>query len=268
MTLLALLLGLCIGSFLNVVVWRVPRGESVVWPGSHCPRCGTDLPWTNNIPVLSWVFLRGQCQFCHGPISVQYPLIELLSGGLWVLLAQPGVGRFGPLEPLPNLLAGGLLLSLLLPLALIDLRTMRLPEPLCRWGVISGLVLSAVAGWWLGLGTELLLWHAVAAVTGLLIFEAISGLGEKLLGAPALGLGDAKLAALLGAWLGLQGLAVACAVAVVLGAAFGLAGRLSGLLGPKQPFPFGPFLALGGLLSWLACDALWAVLINPGPMGL
>ena len=221
MTLLALLLGLCIGSFLNVVVWRLPRDESVVWPGSHCPRCGTDLPWTNNIPVLSWVVLRGQCQFCHGPISVQYPLIELLSGGLWVLLAQPGVGRFGPLEPLPNLLAGGLLLSLLLPLALIDLRTMRLPEPLCRWGVISGLVLSAVAGWWLGLGTELLLWHAVAAVTGLLIFEAISGLGEKLLGAPALGLGDAKLAALLGAWLGLQGLAVACAVAVVLGAAFG-----------------------------------------------
>ena len=179
MTLLALLLGLCIGSFLNVVVWRLPRGESVVWPGSHCPRCGTDLPWTNNIPVLSWVVLRGQCQFCHGPISVQYPLIELLSGGLWVLLAQPGVGRLGPLEPLPNLLAGGLLLSLLLPLALIDLRTMRLPEPLCRWGVISGLVLSAVAGWWLGLGTELLLWHAVAAVTGLLIFEASRGLGEN-----------------------------------------------------------------------------------------
>ncbi|NBQ37659.1 MAG: prepilin peptidase, partial [Synechococcus sp.] len=133
MMLLALLLGLCIGSFLNVVVWRLPRGESVVWPGSHCPRCGHDLPWTNNIPVLSWVLLRGQCQFCHGPISVQYPLIELLSGGLWVLLAQPGVGRFGPLDPFPNLLAGGLLLSLLLPLALIDLRTMRLPEPLCRW---------------------------------------------------------------------------------------------------------------------------------------
>ena len=106
MTLLALLLGLCIGSFLNVVVWRMPRGESVLWPGSHCPRCGTDLPWTNNIPVLSWVFLRGQFQFCHGPISVQYPLIELLSGGLWVLLAQPGVGRLGPLEPLANLLAG------------------------------------------------------------------------------------------------------------------------------------------------------------------
>ena len=241
MTLLALLLGLCIGSFLNVVVWRVPRGESVVWPGSHCPRCGADLPWTNNIPVLSWVVLRGQCQFCHGPISVQYPLIELLSGGLCVLLAQPGVGRMGPLEPLPNLLAGGLLLSLLLPLALIDLRTMRLPEPICRWGVISGLVLSALAGWWLGLGSELLLWHALAAATGLLIFEGISGLGEKLLGAPALGLGDAKLAALLGAWLGLQGLAVACAVAVVFGAAFGVAGRLSGWLGPKQPFPFGPF---------------------------
>ena len=221
MTLFALLLGLCIGSFLNVVVWRVPRGESVVWPGSHCPRCGHDLPWANNIPVLSWVLLRGQCQFCHGKISIQYPLIELLSGGLWVLLAQPGVGRLGALEPWPNLLAGGLLLSLLLPLALIDLRTMRLPEPICRWGVISGLLLAALSGVWLGIGSELLLWHSLAAVTGLLIFEAISALGEKFLGQPALGLGDAKLAALLGAWLGLQGLAVACAVAVVLGAAFG-----------------------------------------------
>ena len=268
MTWLALLLGLCIGSFLNVVVWRVPRGESVVWPGSHCPRCGHDLPWNNNIPVLSWLVLRGRCQFCHGPTSIEYPLIELLTGGLWVLLAQQGVGRLGPLDPLANLLAGGLLLSLLLPLALIDLRTMRLPEPLCRWGVICGLVLSAIAGFWLGSGSELLLWHALAAATGLLVFEAISNLGEKLLGAPALGLGDAKLAALLGAWLGFQGLAMACAVAVVLGAAFGLAGRLGGWLGPKEPFPFGPFLAVGGLLSWLACDALWALLINPGPMGL
>ena len=89
MTLLALLLGLCIGSFLNVVVWRAARRIGG-GPGSHCPRCGTDLPWTNNIPVLSWVFLRGQCQFCHGPISVQYPLIELLSGGLWVLSPSQG----------------------------------------------------------------------------------------------------------------------------------------------------------------------------------
>ena len=104
----------------------------------------------------------------------------MLFRSLWVLLAQPGVGRLGALEPWPNLLAGGLLLSLLLPLALIDLRTMRLPEPICRWGVISGLLLAALSGVWLGIGSELLFWHSLAAVTGLLIFEAISAKDEPL----------------------------------------------------------------------------------------
>ena len=85
---------------------------------------------------------------------------------------------------------------------------------------------------------------------------------------PALGLGDAKLAALLGAWLGLKGLVVACALAVILGACFGVIGRISGQLGSRQPFPFGPFLALGGLLSWIACDTFWALLISPERLGV
>jgi leader peptidase (prepilin peptidase)/N-methyltransferase len=256
----AALLGACVGSFLNVVVWRVPRQESVVWPGSHCPRCGSKLPWHHNLPILSWLLLRARCGFCAKPISIRYPLVELLCAGLWVLLALPGVGRMGSPAQLPNLLAGGLLLAWLLPLALIDADSLRLPEPLCRWGIVSGILVTAGLGLQQGRAAELLLHHVSAAAVGLLAFEAVSRIGQKLLGVPVLGLGDAKLAALLGAWLGLKGLAVACASAVFLGALFGLAGRLSGRLGPRQPFPFGPFLAIGGLLSWLACEQIWGML--------
>ena len=268
LALIAAVFGLCVGSFLNVVVWRLPRGESVVWPGSHCPHCGHGLPWFHNIPLLSWLLLKGRCGFCSAPISIQYPALELLSSGLWVLLTLPGAGRMGSLPPMLNLLAGGILMSQLLPLALIDARTMRLPEPLCRWGVISGLCVSAAFGVLQGHGAQLLLWHATAAATGLLVFEAISALAERILGVPALGLGDAKLAALLGAWLGLRGLGLAIASAVILGALFGVVGRLSGRLGPRQPFPFGPFLVAGGVLSWVAADTVAWLLLQPDRLGV
>ena len=268
LALIAAVFGLCVGSFLNVVVWRLPRRESVVWPGSHCPHCGHGLPWFHNIPLLSWLLLKGRCGFCSAPISIQYPALELLSSGLWVLLTLPGAGRMGSLPPMLNLLAGGILISQLLPLALIDARTMRLPEPLCRWGVMSGLCVSAAFGVLQGNGAQLLLWHATAAATGLLAFEAISALAERILGVPALGLGDAKLAALLGAWLGLRGLGLAIASAVILGALFGVVGRLSGRLGPRQPFPFGPFLVAGGVLSWVAADTLAWLLLQPERLGV
>ncbi len=260
---LAALLGLCVGSFINVVVWRLPRAESLLWPGSHCPRCGKSLQWHQNIPLVSWLLLKGRCGFCRSSISPSYPAVELLTAGFWVLLALPGVGRIGNPGIVLNLLAGGLLLTWLLPLALIDIKTLRLPESLCRWGVISGLVCTFALGYLQGKGAELLLFHCLAAAVGLLAFEGVSATAEKLMGTPALGLGDAKLAALLGAWLGLKGLGVAVGLAVLLGAVFGLLGRLSGKLAARQPFPFGPFLAVGGLLSWLACNQIWGFVINP-----
>lgn len=262
LALLALVLGLAVGSFTNVVVWRLPRGASVLRPGSHCPRCGRPLHWWMNVPLVSWWLLGGRCGFCHTPIPITYPLVELLSGGLWVLMAWPGVGRLGPLPPLLNLLAGGLLLLWLLPLALIDLTTLRLPESLCRWGLLTGLALTLVAVLLLPEQAGLLRWHLLACVVGLLGFEATSALAERLLGQPALGLGDARLAALLGAWLGLGGLGLAVALAIVGGALFGVAGRLSGRLGPREPFPFGPFLAAGGMLAWLGGDSLAALLLK------
>jgi leader peptidase (prepilin peptidase)/N-methyltransferase len=161
--------------------------------------------------------------------------------------------------PLALIVAGWVLVSWLLPLVLIDLDHLWLPEPLCRFGLVLGLVFTAGLGWVQGPGVarELIGEHLLAAGLGLVGFEAVSALAQKLMGRPALGLGDAKLAALLGAWLGLTGLGVAVVLAVFAGAIIGVLGRLSGRLGRHQPLPFGPFLAAGGLAVWLGGAALW-----------
>lgn len=267
LALLTAVAGACVGSFLNVVAWRLPRQESLLWPASHCPRCGTPLRWHDNVPLLGWLVLGGRCRHCHQPIAVRYPLLELLSAGLWVvilLLARPeAMGAAAP--ALQLLLAGWLLASWLLPLVLIDLDQLWLPEPLCRWGLLLGLAVTALLGFQQGtvVGRQLLLEHLLAAAAGLLGFEAVSALAAKALGKPALGLGDAKLAALMGAWLGLAGLAVAVGLAVLLGALIGGIGRLLGRLAPGQPFPFGPFLAAGALLVWLQGSGPWLRLLLP-----
>jgi leader peptidase (prepilin peptidase) / N-methyltransferase len=250
---IAALVGACVGSFLNLVAWRVPREESIVAPPSNCPHCGTRLRWHDNLPVLGWLLLRGHCRHCHRPIHMRYLLVELLTAGLWVsvLLAVPSA--MGAPVPWLLLAAGWLFTSWLVPLVLIDIDQLWLPEPLCRWGVLVGWGVTAVLGFSQGeaVGRHLLLDHLIAAAVGLLAFEGLSALAEKALGRPALGLGDAKLTALLGAWLGLVGMGLAVALAVLGGALVGGLGRISGRLGPHQPFPFGPFVAAGGVALWL-----------------
>ena len=256
----AAVLGACVGSFLNVVAWRLPRQESVVLPPSHCPRCGTQLQWFENVPVLGWLGLRGRCRHCGAPISARYPLVELLSAGLWVAVTVATPTAMGPAAaPLALIVAGWVLVSWLLPLVLIDLDHLWLPEPLCRIGLILGLLFTAGLGWMQGPGVArgLVVQHLLAAGLGLVGFEAVSAIAQKVMGRPALGLGDAKLAALLGAWLGPTGLGVAVVLAVFAGAIIGVLGRLSGKLGHHQPLPFGPFLAAGGLAVWLGGPAVW-----------
>lgn len=258
-------LGAAVGSFLQLVAWRLPRRESIVQPASHCPRCGTPLAWHDNLPLLGWLLLGGRCRHCQRPISARYPLVELLLAGLWVAmpLAQPT--GFGSAPPAWLLLGAGLLLvGWLVPLALIDGDSLWLPEPLCRWGLLSGLAITALLGFSQGaaLGRALLLAHLLAAAAGLLGLEALSALAGKVFGRPALGLGDAKLAALMGAWLGPAGLGSALVLAVFVGALLGGLARLSGRLGPQQPFPFGPCLAAATLAVWFTGPAPWLQLLG------
>ncbi|MEB3361884.1 MAG: prepilin peptidase [Synechococcaceae cyanobacterium] len=253
LTVLLALLGACFGSFLNLVAWRVPRQVSIVRPPSHCPHCGTRLSWAENLPLLGWFLLRGRCRHCGRPIAGRYVLVEWLVAGLGVMTLVARPGGFGPApDPVLLVIAGWILIGWLIPLALVDLEQMWLPEPLCRWGLLCGLVVTALLGGLQGTasGSRLLLEHLLAVALGLLGFEATSALASRLFGRPALGLGDAKLAALIGAWLGPLGLGLAVAVAVFSGAVVGLLGRLSGRLSRQQTIPFGPFLVLGALGLW------------------
>ena len=262
---LAAVLGACVGSFLNVVAWRLPREESVVHPRSHCPHCGSPLRWFENVPLLSWMVLRARCRHCGSAISARYPAVELLTAGLFVATALGNPSALAAPPAWLLLLAGWLLIGLLMPLTLIDLDHLWLPEPLCRWGVLLGLAITAIAGFSQGesSGRSLLLEHLLAACGGLLAMEGLSGLAQKLMGKPALGLGDAKLTALLGAWLGLSGVGLAVLLAVLAGALFGGLGLLSGRLQRGQPFPFGPFLAGGGLAVWIGGNNVWLQQLGP-----
>ncbi|HEY7726481.1 MAG TPA: prepilin peptidase [Anaeromyxobacteraceae bacterium] len=204
-------LGASLGSFLNVVVARVPAGLSIVRPGSRCPRCLAPIAWHDNVPVLSWVLLRGRCRACRGPISPRYPLVEAAGAGAALL----ALWRHGPT---PAALAELALVGLLLALALVDLDTWLLPHSLTWPLLASGVALAALglapAG---GLRPSL-----YGAGVGFAAFALVAFLGERVFGREALGWGDVWLLAGIGAWLGLKALLPVVLLASIQGTAVGL----------------------------------------------
>jgi leader peptidase (prepilin peptidase) / N-methyltransferase len=244
-TLVVFVLGACIGSFLNVVIYRLPAGISLLYPPSRCPRCKRQLKSYDNVPVVGWLLLRGRCRFCRTPISVRYPLVEAATGLLFVFvfwaftLPFPAVGYWA-------------FFSWLLALSLIDLDTMTLPNPLTQSGLLVGLAFQAAMGWTQA-GTadaaSSLMNGIAGAVIGIWVFDLITVLGAIAFGQTAMGGGDAKLAAMMGAWLGWQNLLLAGFLACAIGAFVGGGAIALGLLSRRQPMPFGPFLALGAVIS-------------------
>jgi leader peptidase (prepilin peptidase)/N-methyltransferase len=254
----AALVGACVGSFLNVVVARVPAGQSIVRPGSRCPRCGTPIAWYDNVPVLAWLRLRGRCRACRAPISIRYPLVELAGAAIGVLV----VVRNGPS---PAALLELAFATLLVGLALIDLDTWLLPHAL-TWPLIALGVLTSALGAGPAPSLASSLW---GAAVGFASFAALSIGAEKLLKKEALGFGDVWLLAGLGAFLGVAALLPVVLLASTQGAIVGLVLLWLGKgepgptstststpdpdddwIPPKHAVPFGPFL-VAGALEWL-----------------
>jgi leader peptidase (prepilin peptidase)/N-methyltransferase len=234
-------LGLLVGSFLNVVIWRVPRGESVVRPPSACPACGAAVRPRDNVPVVSWLLLRGRCRDCGAAVSRRYPLVELSCAALFVVMAL----RFGADPVLP---AYAYLAAVGLALALIDLDCKRLPDALTlpSYPVVAVLLgLAALLGSDSGeLVRALLGGAAMYAFYFFLCFAYPAGMG----------FGDVKLAGVLGmamAWLGWGAWTVGLFLGFLAGGVFGLLLVLARRGGRKTAVPFGPFMLLGALLAVL-----------------
>jgi leader peptidase (prepilin peptidase)/N-methyltransferase len=239
---LCTVLGLLIGSFLNVVIWRVPRGESVVAPPSHCPGCDTPIAPRDNVPVLSWLVLRGRCRHCDTPIGARYPAVELLTAAMFALVSA----RYSDDAALPAFLS---LVAVGVALAAIDLDTHRLPDVLTLPSYpVVGLLLSAAA---LADGsTERL---ARAALAGLVLYGAFFVLCIATKGR-GMGFGDVKLVGVLGlvlGWLGWREVLVGVFAAFLLGSLVGLGLIAAGRAGRRTRLPFGPFLVAGTLLALL-----------------
>jgi len=247
-------LGSAIGSFLNVVVYRLPAGLSVLWPPSRCPKCLNRLRFYENVPVFGWLWLRGRCNHCHSPISARYPLVEAATGLLFLLIFW----QFGVTLQTLGFWA---FFSWLLALSLIDCDTMTLPNSLTRSGLVAGLVFQMAKGWWpifspIDSVNYLVLNGILGAVVGLWLFDIIGLAGSLALGQNAMGAGDSKLAALMGAWLGWKYLLLAGFIACGAGAFAGGGAIAIGLLDRRQPMPFGPFLALGAAITALWGEAI------------
>ncbi len=245
-TLVVFALGASIGSFLNVVIYRVPAGLSILYPPSRCPQCLHQLGKGENIPVFGWIWLKGRCKHCKTKIPARYPSVEALTGILFLLVfLQFGVSW--------QTLGYWVFLSWLLSLSLIDWDTMTLPNSLTKSGLIVGLVFIALWGWQssssiAGVSQQLMTGIA-SAVLGIWLFDLISFLGSLAFGQAAMGGGDAKLAAMIGAWLGWKLMLLSSFIACFLGAFFGGGAMALRILNRRQPIPFGPFLALGATIT-------------------
>jgi leader peptidase (prepilin peptidase) / N-methyltransferase len=241
--LVAVLFGLVVGSFLNVVIHRVPRRESVVWPSSHCPHCGEPIRPRDNVPLISYLLLRGRCRNCKEPISARYPAVEATTG----LLFGAAAYEFGvSLVLLPALV----FISALISLAVIDLEHRLLPNAIVGPTALAGLILSILAnpaGWWI---------YPLSAI-------AVAGalLGLALIYPSGMGMGDVKMGGMLGAFLGPY-----AALAVFLGALLGAvsSGLLmaAGKMQRRSALPFGLFMALGGVISLFVGPELWSLYMN------
>lgn len=247
----ALCFGLVIGSFFNVLIWRLPRGESIIHPGSHCPACNTPVPPLHNIPLLSYALLRGTCPRCGTVINLRYPLVELGTGlgaaGIWVFMLRPGIdSASGPWEIVP-LVVQALSLLVLVPVSLIDLEHYIIPDEI----TLPGLGIAVAAALAPGGVTPLQALMGIVAGGGSLLM--VGAIGQWVLRKEdAMGGGDIKLMAFLGALWGWQITLVGIVLASFSGALVGGALLLARRLGEEHRIPFGPFLALG---IWIA--ALW-----------
>lgn len=243
-----LAMGLIVGSFLNVCIWRLPREESVAWPASHCTQCAAPIAWYDNIPLLSYAALGGRCRKCRASISKRYPLVEALSG----CAALAAYWRWSD----PKLaVIGAIVFFALIVVTFVDLDHWIIPDEISIPGIPLGVAVSVLFPEWIGADgrREALILSLGGLAAGGGVLWLVGTVAEKILRKEAMGGGDVKLLAAVGAFFGPVGVWVALFVGSLTGAAAGLVFRLRS---EEGKIPFGPFLALGTVIYAMAGDRL------------
>lgn len=252
----AAILGSLLGSFLNVCVQRLPRGESVIRPRSRCPACGMPIAWRDNIPVVSWLALRGRCRSCRAGISARYPIVELVIALVWA-------GSVQWLGPTVQALGAALFTTLMIGILLIDAQHMIIPDEFSLGGLGAGLALAAVAlpEW------RPLVHGALGALFGFGLFWAVGRAGTAFFKQEAMGGGDLKLMAMVGSFLGIRGVLATVLVGSVLGIALNARAAARAVpnlllrifapskvkdLGRLEEIPFGVPLAIAAVVVMLS----------------
>jgi leader peptidase (prepilin peptidase)/N-methyltransferase len=244
LVIVAAVLGAMIGSFLNVCIYRIPKGRSIVWPGSACGSCGHTLAWFENIPVVSYAVLRGRCRACRSPISLRYPFVELLTAGMFA-------GAFWFYGPTVLLVSRLLFGCALIVLFAIDLEYHLLPNVITIPGIVIGFAFSFITppGW-------------VASLIGIAVgggvLWAIAEGYYRLRHEEGLGMGDVKMLAMIGAFLGWKAVLVTLVLSSLAGAIIGLALMAAQRGTMKFALPFGTFLAIGAVVAMFVGDPLVA----------
>ncbi len=245
MILIIFIYGLIIGSFLNVCIYRIPRGESIAWPGSHCPACTHSLSWYDNIPLFSYLVLKGKCRHCMTSISAQYPLVESLNAVLYIIMYEKfGFGA--------DFIFYSLISSVLVAIIFIDLKEMIIPDSLVLCILVLSVIHKAINYFLYGISPEL-----IGSFLGLLVagglFAAI-----VLLSCGGMGGGDVTLIGALGFVLGVKYIVLNIFLSFVLGAIISIVLLATKIKTRKDPIPFGPFIVLGFFIT-----SLWGkVIIN------
>jgi len=243
LTLLLLgVLGLVVGSFLNVCIYRLPRGQSVNWPGSRCTTCDRSLAWYENIPIVSWVVLRGRCRTCGERISVMYPIVEAITAAMFIA----GYFIYGWTPLLAVRLA---FTCAMIVLFVIDLQHYLLPNVITVPGIVIGFALSLVLppGWKASL---------IGLIAGGGLLFAIAEAWYRFRGIEGLGMGDVKMLAMIGAFLGWKLMLVTLVLSSFAGSLIGVGAIALGRGGMKSMLPFGTFLAVGALTAAVAGDVI------------
>jgi leader peptidase (prepilin peptidase)/N-methyltransferase len=240
----AVIMGLLVGSFLNVCIHRIPLGRSIAFPGSHCPRCGAPIRAWDNVPVISWLLLRAKCRVCRGPISPRYPAIELANGFLWLVAARAA------LSPV-DFAAAALFSSACLALVFIDFDHQILPDVITLPLVVLGFALAFFS--------PRISWRQslLGIVVGAGSLWLVALVYEKSTGREGMGLGDVKMLGAIGAFTGAKGVLATILFASLAGSVVGLALMGAGGGGWKTRLPFGVFLGIAGVAAYYFASPLW-----------